>query len=171
MSKDRVKVYGFKRAGNNYLMYLIAQNFYPNDNLQTIPKRPCGMWYQLDEDTITNANPYGKLFGSHKPVLPVGGRERRLMIYISRDLNTNLESYLAFMVGIGYGRPNPEKVTELIINHWRVFEDCFQVKYEDLVASPIEQLERIQNHFELSHEGDWLIPSRKIGWNPRREVE
>ena len=93
------------------------------------------------------------------------------IVYISRDICTNLESYLDFMDGIGYGRPDPEKVTELIVKHWRVFEDCFQVKYEELVEDPVKELERIGKHFQLDHDGEWLIPSRKIGWNPRREVD
>jgi len=77
-----IKVYSHPRSGTHFLMSLIGDNFYPDENLEK-DARVFGHWSRLEELDKPVAN--GQLFGSHSFVLK---RHRYLpvkRIYIYRD--------------------------------------------------------------------------------------
>ena len=193
IEKNWLKVYGFYRSGNNFLMSLLKYNFYLNDDTTS----------KVDDDELKlctwpdgskrHYTPWGKLFGSHECVdlkyeweKVFGSRDPNLdstpeftadsvdfnnAIYIKRNVKETVESFIVFQQSLGRPLPNYDDVEDLVRKHHSIWEGmCYSVTYEDLVDNPIRELKKIRDHFKLKRTGEWWLPDKKVGWNPREHI-
>lgn len=163
----RLKVYGHMRSGNNLLMCCLKYNFYPDEDLSsrvdTNPKKVC-TWPDGHTERKT---PWGKLFGGH--MSDPRTVDLHDAVYIYRNVEDTIDSYIAFVVSLGRGAPERGNVREQINRHhtnW--IDNAYTVKYEDLLTDHVSVLKGIADHFGLSYPSEWYFPERKIGWNPRK---
>ena len=165
-----IKVYGFPRSGNHYLMSLIAENFYQGQDLHT-PGGEVGHWANR---AIVGAVKYGKLAGHHGP--PDWGIDRP-SIYVYRDgravaaslynsanfhhpdidsKNIPFSSFLRIPLSWRWtpGRaasPIGPNVIEHWAQHLEVWEDVpiLKLRYEWVVTHPERYLHCIAGVFDL----------------------
>lgn len=189
LEKKRLKVYGFYRSGNNYLMSLLKYNFYPNDDtvsdvdndelkLCTWPdgsKKRFTPWGKLfgSHECVNMKESWEKVFGHHKdstPEFTMDSVDLSNAIYIKRDVKETVESFISFWHSLGRPLPNYYDVEDVVQKHHSIWQGrCYTIVYEELVDDPIKELEKIQYHFKLKHTGEWWLPDKKIGWNPRKQ--
>jgi hypothetical protein len=164
VEKKYLKVYGFYRSGNNYLMSLLKFNFYPNDDtasgVDDDELKLC-TWPDGSKKRFT---PWGKLFGSHEcidmkdawekvfghhndsaPAFTMSSVDLNNAIYIKRDVKDTVESFMSFWKSLGRQLPNPNDVEDVVQKHHSIWQGvCYTVVYEELVDDPIRELEKIQ---------------------------
>jgi hypothetical protein len=67
--------------------------------------------------------------------------------------------------------PNYDDVEDIVRKHHSIWQGrCYTIVYDELVNDPIRELEKIQYYFKLKHTGEWWLPDKKVGWNPREHI-
>lgn len=178
-----IKVYGFHRSGNNFLIQTIIKNFIFNEDIKRVIKNKQEFirfkkTFYLDEEVkgdyvphlIKNNNgvwvhPYGKLFGGHhKSPFDTEG------IYIIRNpRDVMLSLWKLKSPGIPFNKwcdTSRLKGWKNHISHYKK-ENFFIIKYEDLRDKPMETLKKIHHHYNLTPKyEEYVTLDKLVGWSP-----
>lgn len=180
-----LKVYGHPRSGNNYIMALLALNFYPDKDVSTgggyIGHWAKRVWIHKIE--------FGKLAGHHRS--PAWGYDPTNSIYVYRDGRAVIASLYRTQQFV-----NPEwegmEFSDFIrreldwqhspgrriypghniIEHWLDHLEGWEkvrihkVQYERAVCDAGKVLELIAHRFGLPAREKYEVPSRLVGWFP-----
>lgn len=181
-----IKVYGFPRSGNHYLMELIGRNFYADQDL-TSPAGKVGHW--SDRQTVGPVE-FGQLAGHHGP--PDWGYEQGRSIYLYRDGRAVLASlfnsphfkhaywpmtfseYIRAPLDWKWSVGHHAQPTQTPVEHWKEHLDAWYkpehlllfVRYENLVRFTPYTLGMIQYRYRLEHRAKWDIPQKLVGHFP-----
>jgi len=163
---ELIKVYSHPRSGTHMMMNLLGRNFYPTRDLSWL-ETEWGHWSDRHKDKIRN--PYARLFGSHDFVDEVQYAGPK--VYVYRDGRAVALSVWKFL---GSEQPFPKFLrtkldwsgtpgrratpTKTIAEHWydhvsgwlnKMPPRTVFVRYEDLLADPATQLQRVSYEFNL----------------------
>ncbi|WP_204346113.1 sulfotransferase domain-containing protein [Psychroserpens algicola] len=171
-SDNLVKVYSHPRSGTHFMEAFLAQNFYPNQNLDMTPIT-WGHW--SNRKVKHEGNPYGKLFGNHyfadrnenslpKIYMMRDGRSVAYSVWKTPNfVHPDLES-LSFSEFLRtkidwYGTPSKRvEPNQTILEHWyahveswkaleKANDNVLLINYEDLIDSPYTQYKKIHDAF------------------------
>lgn len=179
-----IRVYSHPRSGTNYLMALLAENFYSGIDVSTGKPGHIGHWSNRIK---VKDNKYGKLFGNH--LLYNKSIDTKQSIYIYRDgrsvalslfrakqfINKSMHKmpFSEFVRADIDWLNTPGKKTNKkmnIFSHWKRHlanwktSGVYMVRYETLVNSPYKALSDIASQFGLQFTN--LVNVGKVGWFP-----
>lgn len=172
IKNDLIKVYGYMRSGNHFLMAALYLNFYEND----------GIDYSLvTEGKDFFVDQYGnvmkdiikidwhRLWGGHLKVnqIKLTGKE----IYIFRKGKDVLYSYWKLInPGTDFNLwVNKEKIFEWYVHLKEWFkENVYIISYEELNLFFNDTMKEIQKVFDLKLLRENFLKPGKVGWKPGR---
>lgn len=180
-----LKVYGHPRSGNNYIMALLALNYYVGEDVSGSGGY-IGHWTKR---TWMPEIEYGKLAGHHKS--PIWGYDPTNSIYVYRDgraVSASLYRTQQFVNSEWEGMAFDDFIRkELdwqfspgrhiypncnIIEHWRDHLVGWQgrrihkIQYELAVLDPKQVLDSISDRFGLPTKERYDVPDQLVGWFP-----
>ena len=192
-------MYGHPRAGNNFLMALLAKNFYDGIDLSGevvgfghwTRKNEVGM-YVDGKERYAGINKYGKLAGSHANLKSA----LEDSIYITRDCravwvsiwcnnifrrkeddDVSFKDFMWRQLDWYWDFNNEAVIRQMPIIHWYYYilswsAKIYTVKWEDLVLRLFDVLANIEEHYGLirSHK-DFQLVDGLVGWFPRNPSE
>lgn len=179
-----IKVYSHPRSGSNYLMALLARNFWPAVDLSRRNVK-IGHWSKRIPQPV---NPYGQLFGHHG--FPRRGYVVDEALYVYRDgraaiaslwltpqfwrgdskmpLSNFLRQKLDWQGSPGF-RDNPGlNVVQHWVKHleeWRA-AGVYAVRYEELVQDAEAVLPGVARRFGLREPEQYAGVDEPVGWFP-----
>ncbi|MHA2039415.1 MAG: sulfotransferase domain-containing protein [Promethearchaeota archaeon] len=182
-----VRVYGFHRSGNNFLIQTLIKNFVFEEDIKTVIKSRSELdrfkkTFFLDEEvkgdyvphlikneTDSWVHPYGKLFGGHNK-----SKYDQRGIYIIRNPR---DVMLSFWKLKGQKLLFEEWCTNELLNSWRDHilhfkrNDFFIIKYEDLRDRNDVVLKKISTYFGLEPKNNSFKKLEKlVGWAPPKGI-
>lgn len=190
-----VKVYSHQRSGTNYLMAMLAHNFFHNVNLKTAEDPDRSSNFYDEHGNTAKFNKWGKLFGGHKP-RPLTAVEIKRAIYIKRDpLDTAYSVFMRKDMLPGYVKESCKTFDHFIqmdiyqydMTKWRTIVDqikwhhdyyrkmqLFTVLYEDLLTDEgaSRWMFKIARYFNLQFCHDEIVFQHElVGWDPHKGVK
>lgn len=162
-----LKVCSHQRSGVHLLMALLAGNFDFKENLEEEFHAEGRNWYSGGKKVVV---PWGGLFGTHEPC---GDSVDGTILYLIRNPLECLRSCWEFD---GCKGSLTEFCTDERIKYWHDHTKHYCrnnafVRYEDLVASPIQTLEKIRLTFNLKRKHlRYKTISTRVGWNPLQRM-
>jgi len=186
-----IYVFGHPRSGNNFLMAILALNFYNGINLETT-EYTSGSNFVTDDGKIQHHNKWGKIFGGHHFRKPPHYRNADC-IYIKRTpmdvvysfwrrkqmlpkgiKGISFKDFLSHKMKYKHSHnPNvPIRIIDNVISHQKSWNRprIYTVSYEDLCCDPVTTIKKIARHFKLIYEPPIKLLTEKVGWNPRKGV-
>jgi hypothetical protein len=187
-AREFLKVYGFPRSGNHFLMALLAANFYQKEHLAT-PGGQVGHW--ADRATVPNSE-HGQLAGHH---FPPRDYDPRTALYIYRDgraaaaslwrsphfvnpawkaQGMTFSEFIRTPLDWSWSPGMRWKNQHTVIGHWwyhlelwRQAPALYKVQYEWLCADPGAVLDMIASRTDdLTIVPQAAVPGNLVGWFP-----